>query len=286
MIFSLALSVAAASQSPEAGFHAGPWRGRCYREGSLQGMDHELCTAAFFDEKVLAGAQIVRTAEGIEVTSWPGECATSFEPALLPALALAGAERSKVVAAFVQRQIDNELKACKPKSAALKVRAADMAAFLDGSDNLRAGSFVPLDAAVRAPAAGQCGRRLEADWRAAIAKHPAQAGGKVKLMMYTFSKPGPDRAEARFKAQPALMENFFSMGMGPGGSVISAQKDAASWQDAPADWFVTLCDVGIEAWSGFVELGLYDREDDPSPAFTVRADTGVAGREGYAIWSQ
>jgi hypothetical protein len=151
---------------------------------------------------------------------------------------------------------------------------------------LKPDSFVLLDPSARAPAAEKCGKQLEQGWRAGLKSYALPAGGRVNLMMYTFSKKGPQRAEKRFAAHPEIMENFFAMGMGPGGMTIEARKSADAWRDPPTDWFMTLCDIGIEAWSSFVELAAYPEKDGQPPIFGVRASTGVAAGRGFVITQQ
>lgn len=110
--------------------------------------------------------------------------------------------------------------------------------------------------------------------------------------MYTLSEGGSGRAEGRFDAVPEMMADLIAFGTGPGGMVIFARKPAQAWRDAPDAWFATLCDIAIEAWSGFVELAAFPEDDGRdgdtivyggTPTFAVRASTGVAGIEGYAI---
>ncbi|MEA3016981.1 MAG: hypothetical protein QOI38_1703 [Sphingomonadales bacterium] len=285
MIISVALSLALAVQQEPALVLQGPWQMHCYRRGSLAGMDHELCKATMWVEQSGPGAEIERSAEGLKVTPWPGECPVDLDPAILPASAFAGRDRAGVVAAFIRTQIERALVACRSRLRAPDISERDVATLLRASDGLAPGSFVQLDPAMRAPGAAICGRQLAAAWNEAVRLHPPSDTARVGLMMYTMSEGGSRRAARRFEQLPELMGEFFSMGVGPGGSMINAEKPAASWRNAPDQWFVTLCDVAMEAWSSFVELSLYEGGRGDGPVFTVRAQTGVASPDGYVIWS-
>jgi hypothetical protein len=285
MIASIALSLALAVQQEPPLVLQGPWQMHCYRRGSLGGRDHELCRATLSGEERRAGAAIERSAEGLEVQPWPGQCSVRLNRATLPSSAFAGRDRARVVAAFIRRQIEAALTACRSPRRAAHISERDIAALLRASDGLAPGSFVPLDPAVRAPGAAMCGRQLAAAWNEAARLHPPSDTARIRLMMYTMSEGGPRRAARRFEQLPELMVDDFSMGVGPGGSMITAEKSARSWRNAPDRWFVTLCDVAIEAWSSFVELSLYEGGPGDGAVFSVRAQTGVAGPEGYVIWS-
>lgn len=285
MILSLALSLALAAQQKPGVFQHGTWRGRCYRAGSLGGMDHELCKAWMWVEPTGPGAEITRSAEGLKVKPWPGECHADFTPGLLTTPALAGRDRGVRLARFVETQMRAAVEACGKKLHVPRVRGRDMAALLRDTDRLAPGSFVPRDPAARAPAAAKCGQELARAWKESVRLHPLPEAGSVGLMMYTMSEQGPERAEKRFESLRALMEDAYSFGTGPGGAVIFARKPAGSWRDASDQWFVTICDVAIEAWSSFVELSLYAGPQQQTPIFSVRAQTGVAGMDGFAIWS-
>ena len=287
MILSLAMSLALTAQPGADNFRHGAFRGHCFREKSLQGQDHELCRANLEFAPPFAGASIEVSAGEIEVDTWGGECKPNTEMppnGRLPRSAFSGRDRAAVVAAFIRHEMDVSLAACGSGLKVPAIREADVEAVLRESDDLRPGSFVPLDAAARLPAATKCGRELELQWRAAMQAHPATDGGRIGLMMYSFSKGGPDRATKRFDALPEMFEDNFSMGMGPGGVMIDARHTAAPWRDPPSAWFVTVCDIGIEAWSSFVELAYFEAGAS-SPLFGARAETGVASTEGYAIWS-
>ena len=282
MILAAALALALGTQTDPMQFQRGNWSGQCYRERYLAGMDHELCRARIF---VDTGAALERSAEGLSVEALPGNC-DGGEPAYIPSAMLNGTDRAAFVADFITYQITAVVKACHAKRPIPTIREADIAAFLRASDGLKPGSFVPLDPAVRAPAAAKCGKQLEEGWRAGIKSSPFPSGGRVSLMMYTFSKKGPERAEIRFAARSEMMEDYFAMYTGPGGAMMIARKPAEVWRDPPAEWFTALCDIGIEGWSSFVELGLYPKGEGTPSLCVVRAATGVAESGGFVITQQ
>jgi hypothetical protein len=285
MILVAALSLALAAQADPVQFKHGGWAGRCYRQGYLDGRDHELCEAMIFVE---TGAKIERSADGLTVEPYPGEGCTGEDagPGHLPSAALDGRDRATKVATYVRAQILAELKACRLTRPIPAIRQTDIAAFLRASDGLKAGSFLLLDAAARAPAAEKCGKQFEQAWREGVKAHPIPAGARVDMMMYTFSKTGQEHADKRIAALPAMLENYFAMYMGPGGMVLEARKPAEAWRDPPSEWFVTLCDVGIEAWSSFIELAVYPEKDGTPPIFGVRLPTGIPAGTGFLITQQ
>jgi hypothetical protein len=201
----------------------------------------------------------------------------------LAAPAYARPNRATIVAAFLREQIAGGLGACRSPLRPPPIRERQVTEMLGQTDGLKPGSFLIRDPAKRRPLAERCGRQLEEGWRAGLVAHPLTEGGKVALLMYTMSRTGLHLADARFEAIPRLMEDFSAIGTGPGGFMMTAQKAAAAWRDPPGDWFTTICDVAIEAWSSFVDLGLFD-DDSGSPIFDVRAGTGVGAMSGFAIW--
>ena len=280
MILAAAVALALGVQSEPVQFKHGAWTGRCFREGYLAGRDHELCQAEIFVE---SGAQLERSAEGLTVIPFVGgECTgVDVRSSRLPAAAFTGHNRASRVAAFIRSKIEAALRTCRLKSVIPAIRTDDIAAFLNASDELRPGNFL-LNAAARAPLAAKCGAQLELAWREEIKAHPIPVGSTVDLMMYTFSKNGPARAEKRFAKMPDIVEHYVAFGSGPGGDVMFAEKPAEAWRNAPSDWFVKVCDVAIDGWSGFVELALKQGE---KPIFVVRAPTGAAS-EGFVITQQ
>jgi hypothetical protein len=291
MILAAALSLALATGQEEPGdFHHGAWLGHCFRAGYLKGQDHEFCTMQNDGDKdpiKSVGVSIRRSAEEFEVGVWLVDCADwdkeDATPHSLAASAVVGPDRAATLAAFVRRVVTSVVAICKSQKKVPPIREKDIAALLRQTDGLQPGSIVPLDPAVRAPAAAKCGQQLEQAWRNGVKTNPSPQDGKVGLMMYTFSKLGPERADKRFAAAPEMMENSFAFGTGPGGAMISADKPAAPWRDPPSSWFVTTCDIAIEAWSSFVELAYYPSKDASEPLWGVRASTGVASAEGYMI---
>jgi len=269
-------------QAGPAYFHHGKWSGQCFRQGNLAGRDHELCQADIFVE---TGARLERTADGLTVQVWPGEGDCEAEPKSLPSAALATRNRAAVVSAFVRSQIAGTLEACHLNRPLPAIRESDIGAFLKASDGLRSGSFL-LDPAQRAPLASKCAEQFERSWREGLKAHPVPAGARVDMMMYTFSKTGQERADRRIAALPSMLENYFAMYMGPGGMVLEAQKPAEAWRDPPSKWFVTLCDVGIEAWSSFIELAVYPEKEGSPPIFGVRIPTGIPAGDGFLITQQ
>ena len=283
MIAALALSLALAAQETPGVIRHGPWEGHCFRAGFLSGMDHELCKASMWAEPSGPGVEIERSREGIRVQPLPAECGVRTKSSLLPAAALTGRDRAAVAVKFIRARIRAALMACKKTLPLPALLESDMAAVLRDSDGLKAGSFLLRTASARAPAAAQCGRALAQGWRNAVKLHPAPEDGSVGLLMYTMSKQGPARAEKRFGSMRAFMEDDFAFGTGPGGAAIFAHKTAADWREPPDRWFTAICDVAIDAWSGFAELSLYPSKTQDRPIFTVRAATGVARMDGFAI---
>ena len=281
----LALALALGAPEAAADYRYGAWRGHCYLEGRLDGRDHEVCSAAIDMDDRHGGVGIERSAEEIVVQVWTGECHTDVEvrEGHLPAPAYSGAHRTRIVAAYLRQQIAAGLAACRAPLKVPEIREPELSEMLRQTDGLKPGSFLIRDPAKRRPMAEKCGRALEEGWRAGLAAHPPPEGGKAELMMYTMSKEGLRLADARFEAVPQVMEDFVALGTGPGGFMMSARKPIAAWRDPPSDWFVTICDAAIEAWSAFVELGLFDNDLGP-PLFDVRVATGVAAMSDFAIW--
>jgi hypothetical protein len=266
-------------------FKHGRWEGRCYREGFLRGRDRELCKALTSPSRFRAGIEVERSAKRLTVSVLNGgnRCVREGGRGSLGASALAGRHRVAKLATLIERQVEKALDRCGATMTPPEIREADIAALLTETDGLKRGSFVPLDPKVRAPAAARCGRDLEQAWREALDAHPVPDRSSVHLLMYTFSRGGPKRADKRFEARPELMEGVVSFGMGPGGSMIVGSKSFQSWRDASSERFVVMCDLAIEAWSAFVELAVFPPADASSPIFAVRADTGVAASDGFMI---
>jgi hypothetical protein len=281
VILALAIAGTLAAQSDPVTFRRGAWSGQCFRQGYLAGRDHELCQAEIFVE---TGARVERSAEGLSVKPYEGDGCQGDgpEPGFLPSAAFARRDRASVVARFVRSQIEAALKTCNLQRPIPHIRESDMVAFLRKSDGLRPGSFL-LDSTRRPPMAQKCAAQFERDWREGLRTHPVPTGSQVNLMMYTFSKGGPERAEKRFAALPALLDDYVAIATGPGGVMIGGRKSADAWRNPPTDWFVTLCDVGIDAWSGFIELAVYPGKEGQTPIFGVRVPTGVALGEGFLI---
>jgi hypothetical protein len=285
MMAALTFAVALAAPEAAADYHYGAWRGHCYREGRLDGRDHELCTAVIDMDDRHGGVRIERSAEDILVRVSTGECHTDAEvpEGHLPAPAYAGRDRTRIVAAFLRQQIAGGLAACRAPLRVPEIRGRELSEMLRQTDGLKPGSFLIRDPAKRRPMAEQCGRVLEEGWRAGLAAHPPPEGSKLVLMMYTMSKQGLRLADARFESLPQMMEDYVAIGTGPGGFMMTARKPVAAWRNPPSEWFVTVCDVAIEAWSAFVDIGLFDNDLGP-PIFDVRARTGVAAMSDFAIW--
>jgi hypothetical protein len=135
-------------------------------------------------------------------------------------------------------------------------------------------------------APSQCGQQLERAWRAASNGKTYPRAAYVQLMMYTFAKTKAARAEKRIERHPEMIGNPLALGTGPGGVMLVAQKTAQVWRDPPSQWFVTTCDIAIEARSSFVELAVISPQDIRSPIFVVRASTGVPSSGGFLITQQ
>lgn len=297
MIASLALLLAVAQPAVPGRFEHGAWRGRCYRSGYLGGYDHERCTVDLEVEEGLDALEqarrpvigLERTAEGLLIRAWTNGCRTEGGRVLLAPPAFAGADRVAIATAFVREQVTSQIRACGSSVRIPFIRRSEVAALLQATDGLALGNFLQLDPTERAPAAAACGQQLATAWKAEMQRHTFPADSRVQLLMYTLSDGGPSRAERRFQAAPEIMEMEVALGTGPGGSAIFASKPVSSWRDVPLEKFETICDIAIEAWSSFVELSLRPSDEgnirdlSAPPIFAVRAGTGVAGMEGYAI---
>jgi hypothetical protein len=120
-------------------FRHGAWQGRCFRDGFLSGMDHELCRGWTGGPVAI---HFERTAEAMRVSVEVKGCAAySGREVTLPASTLASPRRSDQIAAALGRMVRITLGTCRSKLVAPVLDAHTLAAVLTETDGLEAGSM-------------------------------------------------------------------------------------------------------------------------------------------------
>ena len=135
---SLLLAAAGVAQTVSAEpvvFSHEPWQGRCFRDGYLAGMDHELCRATMEGPVAIT---FERTASGIEFAVTTVGCPPLTLAVTPPPATLAPKQRAGSVAGMLQFVIRDMLKTCRSKLKAPKIDAAEFGAVLVETDGLEA----------------------------------------------------------------------------------------------------------------------------------------------------
>lgn len=120
-------------------FQHGQWQGRCFRDGYLSGMDHELCRG-WTNGPVSMWFE--RTAEDMRfwltVKGFTRQTGSQVE---MQASSLEDSHRAENIAAVLRRVLPMSLSACHSKHAAPVVDVAALAEVLTETDGLEAGSM-------------------------------------------------------------------------------------------------------------------------------------------------
>jgi hypothetical protein len=119
-------------------FQHGAWQGRCFRDGFLSGMDHELCRGWTSGPVAI---HFERTAEAMHITVEVSGCSASNQVTMLPESTLASADRNRTVAAVLRMVVRDAVKACRSGLKAPGVDLRTLAAVLTETDGLEAGSM-------------------------------------------------------------------------------------------------------------------------------------------------
>lgn len=119
-------------------FRHGAWQGRCFRDGFLSGMDHELCRGWTGGPVAI---HFERTAEAMRVSVEVKGCEALSEPAVLPESTLARADRVATIAVLLRMVVRARLSACGSRLTVPGVDMRALAAVLTGTDGLEAGSM-------------------------------------------------------------------------------------------------------------------------------------------------
>lgn len=120
-------------------FQHGQWQGRCFRDGFLSGMDHELCRGWTSGPVAI---HFERTAEAMRVSVTVKACPrySGREVALL-ARVMTGKRRADDMAAMLGRMVHVMISACRSKYPAPAMDMGALAAVLTETDGLEAGSM-------------------------------------------------------------------------------------------------------------------------------------------------
>lgn len=120
-------------------FQHGAWQGRCFRDGFLSGMDHEMCRGWTSGPVAI---HFERTALGMRIWLTVRRCpAYSGRDVTLPAARLDGAHRAEDIVGALGRMMRVTLSTCRSKYPAPVVDQALLAAVLTETDGLEAGSM-------------------------------------------------------------------------------------------------------------------------------------------------
>jgi hypothetical protein len=119
-------------------FQHGQWQGRCFRDGFLSGMDHELCRGWTAGPVVI---RFERTAEDLSFRAEATGCAPlDLHMGKAPA-GLAPANYAASLSVVLGLTIKDALKTCGSKLKAPKIDKAALAAVLTETDGLEAGTL-------------------------------------------------------------------------------------------------------------------------------------------------
>jgi hypothetical protein len=128
----IAIALLLAQTAPEPGaFTHGPWQGRCYRDGYMAGMDHELCRATLTGPVTVtferdATSMVFRaTAEGCDPLT------LNMDP---PPATLAPEKFAKTMAVMLQLSLKSSMGSCKAK--APKIDVAPLSAIIAETSGL------------------------------------------------------------------------------------------------------------------------------------------------------
>lgn len=120
-------------------FQHGQWQGRCFRDGYLSGMDHELCRGWTNGPVAM---HFERTAEAMRVSFKVKGCPRySGRETALPDWAIKGTARAGGIAAMLDRMARATLNACHSKLRAPVAVVPDLEAMLIETEGLEAGSM-------------------------------------------------------------------------------------------------------------------------------------------------
>lgn len=114
-------------------FHHGRWRGQCYRDGFLSGLDHELCTAT------LSGGvevRLQRDADKLLIAALLPDCAGRQNPTSISSKSLSRPDRTRRVSRAIEDRIGNALKQCHGRTSAPSLSKRDLEATLKQTDGL------------------------------------------------------------------------------------------------------------------------------------------------------
>ncbi|MBO9715159.1 hypothetical protein [Sphingomonas sp.] len=136
MIVAAALALALGVPQQADAFTYGIWQGRCFRDGYLAGMDHELCRASAAGPVAI---RIERDAEALAIWVEPSGCRKTPAGGVVRANLLALSDRAAVVAAKIRGQVRIALKECRSKLRAPRIDQPAVAALLLQSDGLAPG---------------------------------------------------------------------------------------------------------------------------------------------------
>jgi hypothetical protein len=132
LIAAIALGLVPLEQSIGV-FHHGQWRGQCYQDGFLSGLDHEFCAAT------LSGGlnvRLERDADKLLIIVAPSGCAAGRRPAVVSSRDLSRPDRTDRVLATIQGHVASTLKPCHGRAATPSLSKRDLDATLKQTDGL------------------------------------------------------------------------------------------------------------------------------------------------------
>lgn len=124
---------AAIEEATPGEFRHGGWLGRCYRDGTLRGMDKELCRAEMAGDVTIS---IERDVKQLKLTASVLGCNAEHGVGYVGAAALASPGRAGLLRLMVETQQKQALKACGNKGKPPKLVMADLEAMLRETDGL------------------------------------------------------------------------------------------------------------------------------------------------------
>jgi hypothetical protein len=115
----------------------------------------------------------------------------------------------------------------------------------------------------------RCTRSLSASWRSALIQKPGTDASEVRFELFTMSREAADKVAKRVESEASdKLNGAIVVGMGPGAATL-AHGSLKNWRSSPDGWFSQLCEIGVEAKAGYVELAVYRPRKD-NPLFYVR----------------
>ena len=114
-------------------FQHGQWRGQCYQDGFLSGLDHEFCAATLSDGLEV---RLERDADKLVIIVIVPDCVDSRRSTIISSERLSRPDRTDRVSAAIESRIASTLRQCHSLTAAPSIGKRDLEATLKQTDGL------------------------------------------------------------------------------------------------------------------------------------------------------